>query len=155
MSQEYSCADLLRLAKPEKQLTEAEKTEGMEKLKAAAKKYAAYKALTAAWQTDIGGIRRRTMTEQIDNFTLCKQVVMEHSIAAPVVEPTQTEAEKNAKFLAKVAEGDRICWNSQIEKAKDMAATNQYPFQSRTFEPSHTFQPQLSQSSWMHSDEPW
>jgi hypothetical protein len=143
MTQEYSCVDLL-------QASEAEQKEGMEQLKMAAKKYAAYKALNAAWQFDIGGVGGRTMTDRIDNFVLCKRVVVEHPDTEPAVEyPIQMEAEKNAKFLA---EGDRICHH--IEKAKDDAA-NQYPFQGRTFEPSHTFQPQLSQPSWMHSDEPW
>ncbi len=114
MSQEYSCVDLL-------QVSEAEQKEGMEQLKAAAKKYAAYKALNAAWQFDIGGVGQRTMTDRIDNFVLCKRVVVEHPDTEPAVEYPIQVAEKNAEFLA---EGDRIC---HIEKAID-EATNQYPF---------------------------
>ena len=148
MSQEYSCVDLL-------QASEAEQKEGMEQLKAAAKKYAAWKALKAAWHTDIGGVNRAVMEDGNANFTLCKLAVVER-VAEPVVEqPIQTEAEKNAAFLAKVAEGDRICWNARIEKAKAEKAANQYPFQGSTFEPSHTFQPQLSPPSWVHSNESW
>jgi hypothetical protein len=130
MSQEYSCVDLL-------QVSEAEQKEGMEQLKAAAKKYVAYKALNAAWQFDIGGVGGRTMTDRIDNFVLCKRVVvehpamehsamehsamehsaMEHSDTEPAVEyPIQV-----AEFLE---EGDRIC---RIKKVID-DATNQYPF---------------------------
>jgi len=98
MSQEYSCVDLL-------QVSEAEQKEGMEQLKAAAKKYAAHKALKVAWQSDIGGVGSRTMTERIDNFMLCKRVVVEHpAMDHSVDEPVQTEAEKNAEFLAKVAD---------------------------------------------------
>jgi len=110
MSQEYSCVDLL-------QVSEAEQKEGMEQLKAAAKKYAAYKALNAAWQSDIGGVGGRTMTDRIDNFVLCKRVVVEHPDTEPAVEyPIQV-----AEFLE---EEDRIC---RIKKVID-EATNQYPF---------------------------
>ena len=120
MSQEYSCVDLL-------QLSEAEQKEGMEQLKAAAKKYAAYKALKAAWQSDIGGVGGRTMTDRINNFVLCKRVVVEHpntehsTIEHPDTEPAVEYPIQVAEFLE---EGDRIC---RIKKAIG-EAINQYPF---------------------------
>lgn len=108
MSQEiYSCIDL--------QLTEAEKKEAMEQLTAFAKKYAAQKAiekstaaLKAVWQTDIGGIDRRTMEAGNANFALCKLAVVEQVLEQPI----QWSAEKDAEFLAKLAKGESIFWNT-------------------------------------------
>lgn len=106
MSQEiYSCVNLL-------EVTEVEKEEAMEQLTAFAKKYAAQKAiekstaaLKAVWQTDIGGISRDVMEAGNANFTLCKLAVVEQ-----FVEPIQWSAEKDAEFLAKLANGDSIFW---------------------------------------------
>ena len=173
MSQEYSCINLL-------QVTEAEKKEGVEQLKAAANIYAAKKAfeksvaaLKAVWQTDIGGLDRRTMEEGNVDFVLCKQVVVEHPVAAPVAETKkkkgaekkaakkkaveddefleQAEILEHATFLEQIAKGDRISAALRLEKAEAEEAGNQYPFQGRTFEPSHTFQPQMSRPSWTYS----
>ena len=121
----------------------------MEEAKALAEKNISVKAkLKAVWHTDIGGLDRRTMEKGNINFTLCKEVVVEH--------PSNTPA--SAKFLEEVAKGDYICWNAQIEQAKTAKAskgsTNQYPFQGRTFEPSHTFQPQLT-PSWTPLRDAW
>jgi hypothetical protein len=56
----------------------------------------------------------------------------------------------NAAFLAKVAEGDHISLNAQIEEEKAAKYSNQYPFQGRTFESNpHTFQPQLTHYSYI------
>ena len=79
----------------------------MEQLKAAAKQYAARQTLKAVWHTDIGGINRAVMENGNDNFTLCKLAVVERVAEQTVEQPIQTEAEKKAAFLAKLAEEDR------------------------------------------------
>jgi len=117
----------------------------MEEAKALAEKNIRFKAKPKMVWHDIGGLDRRTMEKGNINFTLCKEVVVEH--------PTQTPT-ASAEFLEAVAEGDRICWNAQIEQAKiakaSKGSSNQYPFQGRTFATSQTFQSQLTTPSWAH-----
>ena len=115
----------------------------MEEAKALAEKNIRVKAKPKMVWHDIGGLDRRTMEKGNINFTLCKEVVVEHPTQMPTA---------SAEFLEAVAEGDRICWNAQIEQSK---AANKYPFQGRTFTTSHTFQPQLAPPSWGHSHDAW
>jgi hypothetical protein len=119
MSQEiYSCIDLLSV-------TEAEKKEAMDQLKALAD-------LKAVWQTDIGGISREVVKD-----TLCKLAVVER-----VEQPAKTEAEKSAEFLAAVAKYDHISWNAL--RAADPSEPIQY-----------TFQPVLKAAPYHRYNNPW
>jgi hypothetical protein len=132
MSQEiYSCIDLL-------QATEAEKKGALDQLKASAKKYAAQNALKSVWQTDIGGISRAVMEDGNANFALCKRVVVERVEQSP-----KTAAQKNAEFLAKVAEGELASWNAQ-RAAGDTPESIQY-----------TFQPVLKAAPYHRYNNPW
>lgn len=66
-----------------------------------------------------------------------------------------TPAEKNAAFLAEVAKGEYASMKVQAEEAAAKKAAHKFPFQGRTFEPSSTFQPQLTSHPYKRSSEPW
>lgn len=62
---------------------------------------------------------------------------------------------KNAAFLAEVAKGEYASMKAQAEEVKAAKAARKFPFQGSTFEPSSTFQPQLTSHPYARSDDSW
>jgi hypothetical protein len=91
-------------------------------------------------------------------FTPGKSIPRSKESIAAEIEKHDAEMKRyqaNAAFLAKVAEGDLVCWNAQIEQAKAAKATKAAKAAKESIKRAWMSEPLETPVCWTRSLDAW